>query len=330
MDAAGLIDKLSRQRVLVVGDVMLDRFIRGSVSRISPEAPVPVVSVERRSVHPGGAANVARNVAEISGEVDMVGRIGRDGNGRDLVELLEKEGVKTGGLVESATAVTSTKTRIVARQQQVVRFDEEVNEALTVADEAAVLKFLEGSEERYDCVIAEDYAKGLFTAGVVERLREIAAAGVTVTVDPCPRHPVVWSGFTAVKPNLGEACVAAGVDIQLREEDDPAAHAGLKELVGKLTGLWAPEHLVVTLGEHGMLYAAGDGVVHHVPALAHEVYDVSGAGDTAIAVFSLALAGGLGGEQATELANAAASRVVEKLGTATVTRAELAELLAVL
>ncbi|MDG2123762.1 MAG: PfkB family carbohydrate kinase, partial [Verrucomicrobiales bacterium] len=116
----------------------------------------------------------------------------------------------------------------------------------------------------------------------------------------------------------------------LREEDDPAAHAGLKELVGKLTGLWAPEHLVVTLGEHGMLYAAGDGVVHHVPALAHEVYDVSGAGDTAIAVFSLALAGGLGGEQATELANAAASKVVEKLGTATVTRAELAELLAVL
>ena len=312
-------------RTLVVGDVMLDRFVRGGVSRISPEAPVPVVEVERVSEHPGGAANVAKNLIEYTDTVAILGKVAPDASGRALERILAEQNIDTSYLVSIPDGETSTKTRVVAGHQQVVRFDQERTNALTPDEEKMVLEALSRAENNFDCIIVEDYAKGFLTESVINRLREFAAAGVVVSVDPNPRHLYKWSGFTAVKPNLHEACAATGLSVKLGKDAEPSTHDGIRDLVHKLTESGGPEHLLVTVGEHGMIYAGRDGELHHLPAKAREVFDVSGAGDTAIAVFSLALGAGLGGRDAAYWANEAASLVVGKLGTATVPLSELVE-----
>lgn len=308
---------------VVLGDVMLDRFIYGRVSRISPEAPVPVVEVSREAAYPGGAANVARNLAPFCREVHLGGLVGEDGAGLDLRRLLGQEGVGTGLLQADASHATTVKTRVIARQQQVVRVDREKPQAFGVAERRRFLENLAGQLPGTDALILEDYGKGFFTQELLDELIPLAA-GKIITVDPNPRNPLQWRGVTAIKPNRAEAFAAAG-----RPDAGPVAHpledVGLLEVGAILLERWQPECLLITLGEQGMLLLESGGGRHHFPSRVQEVFDVSGAGDTAIAVFTAALAGGGTSAEAAELSNVASGIVVEKLGTATLTRAELLE-----
>jgi rfaE bifunctional protein kinase chain/domain len=313
----------SSKRLLVIGDVMLDEFVWGKVSRISPEAPVPVVEVSKESSYPGGAANVARNLAEFTKSVRVLGVVGRDSYGGQLRGLLEEEHIRTDCLVEVSGQPTIVKTRIIARQQQVVRVDREKR----TAPDAETLRKLLGEVERVlpetDAIIFEDYGKGLITQNFKDAVCLMAQArGVPVTVDPNPSNPLDWSGATAIKPNRPEAFAAAGV---LNDDpvDDPLQDAPLLEVGKRLTDRWGVKQLLITLSEHGMILFEEGQTPYHTPTRAQEVFDVSGAGDTAISLYTLALSGGATPREAAEVANHASGIVVGKLGTATVSAEEL-------
>lgn len=312
------------KRILVIGDVMLDEFVWGTVSRISPEAPVPVVEVASQSSYPGGAANVARNLVEFTPNVRVMGAIGRDGQGLQLKELLRAEGIQTDSLVELDDWPTIVKTRIIARQQQVVRVDRERRTQIG----AEVLERIMGRVHEVltetDVVIFEDYGKGFLGQELKDRVcAEAIERGVAVCVDPNPGNPINWSGATVIKPNRGEAFAAAGIP-RSEAADDPLSDAPLLEVGRRLVKMWDVEQLLVTLGEHGMILFERGQAAYHTPTRAQEVFDVSGAGDTVIAVYALGLAVGIGARDAAELANHAAGVVVGKLGTATVSADELA------
>ncbi len=306
---------------MVLGDVMLDRFIYGKVSRISPEAPVPVVEVHREASYPGGAANVARNLAPFCREVHLGGAVGEDAAGQDLRRLLEAENVATSLLREVAGQTTTVKTRVIARQQQVVRVDRERPRQLDAASRDGFLHRLEETLPAIDALVLEDYGKGFFTQELVESIVRLAQ-GKVVTVDPNPRNPLRWEGVTAIKPNRSEAFAMAGRPDPGAEEN-PLGDGPLLEVATILLERWHPQCLLITLGEHGMLLCERNGAQHHFPSRVQEVFDVSGAGDTAVAVFTAALAGGGTPAEAAELSNLASGIVVGKLGTATLTREEL-------
>ena len=304
-------------RILVVGDLMLDEFIYGRVSRISPEAPVPVVHVERELAYPGGAANVARNLAAIGIHAELSGGIGQDPAGQKLLTLLRHGKIGTSGICRSSKFPTILKTRILARQQQVVRVDREEPAHLTPKERQAVLKKALDVLPRCDAVILEDYGKGLFDQPLVDAL--LAAAqkkGVPTAVDPNIHNPLDWHGATLVKPNRVEAFGAIGQPDSSRPEDWMAAG---EELLLR----WSCRYLLLTLGEHGMILFQPHARPFAIPSRAQEVYDVSGAGDTVISLLAAGLAAGLKGPAAAEMANLAAGVVVGKLGTATVSPAEL-------
>ncbi len=311
-----LLNRFGGLRVLVAGDLMLDEFLWGNVKRISPEAPVPVVEVTGQSFYAGGAANVARNLAEFSSGVRVMGLRGADEAGEMLERLLREAGMDVSGIVRDGERRTILKTRVVARHQQVVRIDRESNMTPTAAQTAALLRRLEEMLPELDAVILSDYAKGFLTQEFVSALGAGAARlGRIVAVDPSPRNPLQWMGVTAVKPNLKEARAAAGLG---DDADSGAAGAALLRQ-------WGTAMVLITMGEQGMeLFRAGH-APYHTPTRAREVYDVSGAGDTAIAVFTLGLAAGATPEEAAELANHASGVAVGKLGTATVTPQELLE-----
>jgi D-glycero-beta-D-manno-heptose-7-phosphate kinase len=319
-----ILDRFPSQRILVIGDVMLDEFIWGKVSRISPEAPVPVVNVTSESYYPGGAANVARNVREFTSGVSVMGLIGNDARGQQLLDLLRATGIDTAGVLSDASRFTTTKTRVIARNQQVVRVDRERNHPLTTAQTAQVMRHLDALGPQVDAVIVADYGKGFLTQPLADCMCQWAAAhGKILTVDPHPHTSLAWSGATAVKPNRAEAFLAAGLPASDAVEpvmSDEALLGAGKRLLQK----WNAASLLVTLGEQGMLLLERDAPPYHIPTRAKAVFDVSGAGDTAIAVFTLALAAGATPREAAELANCASGLVVAKLGTATVTRDELA------
>jgi rfaE bifunctional protein kinase chain/domain len=313
----GVIRRMQKLRILVIGDLMLDKFIYGKVSRISPEAPVPVVHVTHETAYPGGAANVARNLADFGIKSVVSGIIGPDTTGQSLAGLMKKSGIATSGIVRHRKHPTTVKTRVIARQQQVVRVDREVSEPVDAAHAALLLKQLRKVVPGVDAIIIEDYGKGLLTAPVVA---EIIALGrkhkKIITVDPNPNNPQDWRGVTAVKPNKGEAFTVAGVPLS----DDAKS---LGKVGAILHQRWDCPHLLITLGEHGMMLFQKKGTPYHTPTRAQEVFDVSGAGDTAIAFFTAALAAGCPGPEAAEIANHAAGVVVGKLGTATLTPEEL-------
>jgi D-glycero-beta-D-manno-heptose-7-phosphate kinase len=322
-----ILDRFPSQRILVIGDVMLDEFIWGKVSRISPEAPVPVVNVTSESYYPGGAANVARNVREFTSGVSVMGLIGNDARGQQLLDLLRATGIDTAGVLSDASRFTTTKTRVIARNQQVVRVDRERNHPLTTAQTAQVMRHLDALGPQVDAVIVADYGKGFLTQPLADCMCQWAAAhGKILAVDPHPHTSLAWSGATAVKPNRAEAFLAAGLPASDAVEpvmSDEALLGAGKRLLQK----WNAGSLLVTLGEQGMLLLERDAPPYHIPTRAKAVFDVSGAGDTAIAVFTLALAGGATPREAAEIANCASGLVVAKLGTATVTRDELASAL---
>ncbi len=312
-------------RILVVGDVMLDHFVWGNVRRISPEAPVPVVEVARETLFPGGAANVARNLSPFTKHSFIMGRVGRDGEADKLCALLNGEGVSTDTLLVDHELPTICKTRISARQQQIVRVDREVLRPLNDAELAEVETRVRAKIAGLDAIIIEDYGKGFITQPLVELLVRLAKdSGKLLTVDPSPRNPLSWNGASLVKPNRLEAFAAAGIDDR-HAAGDPAKDPQLLEVGKRLLAKWQVPHILITLGEQGMMIfsAAEPGAPHHIPTRAREVYDVSGAGDTAIALLTLALASGLSLRDAAEVANHASGIVVGKLGTATLTPQEL-------
>ena len=313
---------MSGRRVLVAGDLMLDEFIWGKVSRISPEAPVPVVAVDRETAYPGGAANVARNLREFTPYASVLGLAGEDAAGARLRALLVAGGIGTEGVV-SWSGPTTVKTRIIARTQQVVRVDRELAEPAGPAQRKALLAALEAALPQTEGVILEDYGKGMLDQELVaEIISRSRAAGCIVAVDPNAGNPLSWRGATVVKPNRQEAFAAAGIPWS-----EPVAHPledkPLLQACETLLAKWESEQLLVTLSELGMLLFTKDGGRHHTPTRAREVFDVSGAGDTAISLYTLALCAGATPLEASEIANHGSGVVVGKLGTATLTPDEL-------
>jgi D-glycero-beta-D-manno-heptose-7-phosphate kinase len=320
-----LLHEFSTKRVLVIGDLMLDEFVWGRVSRISPEAPVPVVEVIRESYYPGGAANVARNVREFTPSVFVMGLIGEDSHAQRLRELLAENGIGLEGLQNDRSFQTIVKTRIIARQQQVVRVDRERPQPLSAEAQAGFVEKVRELLPQLDAVIFEDYGKGLLQQNFVDNVTALArGAGKLVTADPNPRNRLVWRGITAVKPNRSEAFAAANLPWH-EPERDPLQDRQLLLVGAELLRTWKPDHLLVTLGEQGMILFDQENPPFHVPSRAREVYDLSGAGDTAIGLFTLALASGASAIEAAEISNHASSVVVGKLGTATLTPDELLE-----
>lgn len=324
-----ILERFSKSRILVIGDLMLDEFLWGKVTRISPEAPVPVVDVQRRASYPGGAANVARNLASLGAATGLAGVIGDDEPGRNLLALLQDEKIATASIRATSTRPTTHKTRICAitrqvhdhldieDQQQIVRVDEETRAPLDAETKRWLFDQLRQEIRAHDAVILEDYAKGLIDQELVTLvISEAKVAGKIVAIDPNPNNPLDWSGGTVLKPNRREAFEAAGLSYS---QDETA----LLQVAAVLQKKHVTRQLLITLGEAGMLLLEEGQKPYHTPTRAQEVFDVSGAGDTAIAAFTLALAAGANGIEAAEIANHAAGVVVGKLGTATLTVDEL-------
>ena len=318
-----ILDRASSRRITVIGDLMLDEFVWGKVGRISPEAPVPVVEVAGESFYPGGAANVARNLREFVDRVAITGLLGKDHTGQQLQELLAEQKIDVSQLLEDESFRTILKTRIIARQQQVVRVDRE--QLITLSNEQVqrVVTGVRQSLGDIDAIIFEDYGKGFLSTAMVSQIAaEASSAGKIIAADPNPRHLIDWRGATVVTPNRAEAFFAAG--IRGRDADTaPPDDVDLRRAGETLLQRWETKHVLVTLGEHGMMLFRQNERPHYIPTKARQVFDVSGAGDTAIALFTLGLVCGATPIEAAEIANHGSAVVVSKLGTATVTRDEL-------
>jgi rfaE bifunctional protein kinase chain/domain len=303
--------------ILVVGDLMLDEFIWGHVSRISPEAPVPVVQVRERTWTAGGAANTAANVRTLGGRVALAGVLGDDAGGRRTRDILAGQGVDTSAVVADANRPTTTKTRVVAHSQQVVRIDEEKPGAIAPATEVELFDVIaEQLKTARGCVVS-DYGKGVVTPGLCGRVIEAAAdLGVPVVIDPKGTDYAKYRGATLVKPNQLEAGQVLNRTLSTTADVD-AAGAELLEFLGPKSAV------LITRGSAGMsLFERGSETVH-VPAQAREVYDVTGAGDTVAGTLALTLAAGGTLPDACRLASLAAAVVVGKVGTATCSVEEL-------
>jgi D-beta-D-heptose 7-phosphate kinase/D-beta-D-heptose 1-phosphate adenosyltransferase len=311
-----LVGAFAGKHILIVGDVMLDEYVWGKVRRISPEAPVPVVEVERRSYRPGGAANTAANALSLGGRVLLGSVAGVDRAGDRLREVLETGGAEIHGLLGDPARLTTTKTRIIAHSQQVVRLDDEHRDPLPAALEDALVAWAEAHRSRADVFVLSDYAKGVVTPGLAQRFIALARqAGKPVLVDPKGTDFLKYRGATLVKPNLNE--VERFLNRELHGEAD-VLEAG-RRLVECLHGT----AILVTQGAQGMtLFREGRTPVH-IASAARSVFDVTGAGDTVASTLALALAVGASLEQAAALATRAAGIVVGKVGTAQVTPAEL-------
>ncbi|HTZ55526.1 MAG TPA: D-glycero-beta-D-manno-heptose-7-phosphate kinase [Candidatus Acidoferrum sp.] len=314
-DARALVARMRGRTILVVGDLMIDEWIWGAVTRISPEAPVPVVAVTDHSFTLGGAGNVANNLVALGARVEFVGTVGEDAFATDVRRMLREESVDDRGVFAVSDRPTTRKTRIVAHNQQVVRADWEDAAPLGPSDRARITAYVRDRAAACDAVILSDYAKGLLSTEVVEAAR----ACPLVLADPKPQNLELFAGVTCVAPNVHEAEAASGIKIT----DD----ASLERVGARLLEQLHVKYVVITRGEAGMSLFGSQGERLTIPSVARKVFDVSGAGDTVIAVLSLALAGGAPIERAMQLANFAAGAVVEKLGTATASGDEIIALI---
>lgn len=305
--------------VLVLGDLMMDKYIYGDVHRISPEAPVPVLSVSGERNVAGGAANVALNAAGLHAKVIIAGVIGWDSTGEELLKLISTAGVCHDAVVYDRARPTTCKTRVVCGNHQIVRLDDEVSEGICVATASELLAKVNALLERVDAVILSDYSKGVLARDLPQTvIRECSLRKIPVLVDPKRRDYTVYQRATCITPNLKEfhdALEFVGIEDKLIHSSAPKLRQHVKA-----------DFLLVTQGAEGMTLASDTSIVH-LPAMAEEVFDVSGAGDTVIATFGTALASGLPAESAVELANAAASVVVRHSGTAPIQWVELYELI---
>jgi len=302
---------------------MLDEFVWGRVSRISPEAPVPVVEVQAESSYPGGAANVARNLRPFCAGVLLCGAVGEDPFAAKLRGLLSDEGIETRALVATPEIPTIVKTRIIARQQQVVRVDREKNRGPIAGVTARAVELITELMPAVDGVILEDYGKGFLCQSLKDRVCGLAREHEKfLTADPNPGNLVDWSGVDLLKPNRSEAFAMAG-RMDPGSAEDPLSDAALLDVGSLLLQKWGLNGLLVTLGEHGMILFEKEAPPYHTPTKAREVFDVSGAGDTAIALYTLAICAGATPHEAAEISNHASGVVVAKLGTATLVADEL-------
>lgn len=309
------------KRVLIVGDLMLDEYIWGEVNRISPEAPVPVVRIRSESFRLGGAANVARNVKALEGEPILVGVAGEDRAGGQLRATLQEEGISHEGVIIAPSRPTTIKTRIIAHHQQVVRTDREEISEIPDSLVEKILDRFRAEIHSVNGVIFSDYGKGVLRDDLLrEMVRLSRTAGRFVAVDPHANHYMGYRGVTVITPNHHEAGQAFGREI-VDEKSLLEVGWGLKKKIGV-------ESVLITLGERGMALFEEGGDVTHFPTVARDVYDVTGAGDTVVAVLAVAREAGATMREATALANHAAGRVVAVLGTAAVTRDELIQAMA--
>ena len=318
-----ILSAATKTRVLVVGDVMLDQFIWGGVSRISPEAPVPVVDFERESFMPGGAANVARNLTALDVPAELFGAIGSDDAAKQLQRLLLEQKIGCTGLVANSSRHTSVKTRVVAHKQQIVRIDRETRSGLDGAISGQLLNALKSDLKNADAVIVGDYGKGVVTQPLLNEIKSLChARGIWLSLDPKPVHHLNLSNLSLITPNRKEAFELANLPDETRNKN-PFADKNLMQVAERLLRELNPALLLITLGELGMLLCQRGQKPFHIPTVAQEVFDVSGAGDTVIAIFTLAVAAGASPVEAAILSNHAAGIVVGKIGTATTSAEEL-------
>ena len=322
-----IVDKFRDMRIAVVGDLMLDVYIWGKTSRISPEAPVPIVQVKKKSCCLGGAANVMRNVVTLGGKVKAYGIIGDDSDGDEMKRLFENYSIDPASLSVDKSRRTTKKQRIIASAQQLLRVDFEDTEKLDDIIRQKIIIELKKliDSKAVDAIIFEDYGKGVLNE---EMLNQIIACAreknIITSLDPKPGHLLKVKGLTVMKPNRSEAFAITGTFSKgngMAVEDDKQLHAVAAQLLDE----WEPDYLIISLAAQGMALFRKDAEMVVIPTKAREVYDVSGAGDTVIAAFTLALSTGADPVEAAEIANHAAGIVVGKVGTVTVSKDELLE-----
>ncbi len=328
-----IIRRFNKANILVIGDLILDEYIWGNVERISPEAPVPVVWANRRTYVPGGAANVANNIRSLDGKVYLLGVTGKDKNRGVLLSELKKRKIPIEGIFIESLRHTTLKTRIIAGHQQVVRVDWEHTEALSKALNEKILRFIQKNINKFDAIIIEDYGKGVINMHLLEELISLACVHKKIiTVDPKEEHFQYYRGVSSITPNRKELENAIR-NLKIKDTTnrfkinsdrlftDRQIDSAAKEILSYLD----LESLLLTLGEYGMRLFEKNGRITNIPTVAQEVFDVSGAGDTVIATFTLGLCAGASQLEAAHIANYAAGIVVGKIGTATTTRKELTE-----
>ncbi len=315
-------DKFKDVRILVIGDIIIDHFIWGSVSRISPEAPVPVVNVTRENLLLGGAANVLNNLYALGAGGTLCGIIGTDIMGDRVLEILSSLKSPNSGIIKVEDRPTTKKTRIIAQSQQVVRFDREKTGPPEEMDSDRIRDFITEHLDEFTAVIVSDYSKGMISPDLMDHLRKkinSMPSKIPIVVDPKPRNSERFRGASIITPNNHEAELMSGIEIKDNDSLNDAAAKLLRDL--------QCEAILITRGEAGMALLEKDRELFTIPTVAKEVYDVTGAGDTVAATLTLGLASGLDYAEAAALANYAAGIVVGKVGTATATINELLEVI---
>ena len=314
--AVAILNNFKKASVLVIGDLVMDHFVWGKVRRISPEAPVPVVEVSSESFMLGGAANVVNNIHSLGGKVLVCGVVGRDEMGKKLIHELRLKGISSDGVIVEDGRPTSVKTRVIAHSQQVVRFDREKKDKVHMDTVKTIMDYVSEKINSFDSIIISDYAKGVISEELVEEVIALAKKkDKPIAVDPKVGHFDFYKYATIVTPNNDEASKASGIEI---ENEASLLRAG-EVLLNKL----GSDAVLITRGEHGMSLFENNGEITHIPTVAKEVYDVSGAGDTVIGTVALSMASGASLKEAAVISNFAAGIVVGKIGTATVTPKEL-------
>jgi D-beta-D-heptose 7-phosphate kinase/D-beta-D-heptose 1-phosphate adenosyltransferase len=310
------IQNFHKANVLVIGDIIADHYIWGRVERISPEAPVPIVDVQKESYMLGGAGNVANNILSLDGRVKICGVVGNDEMGRWINHELRQQSVNTDGIVVEDARPTTRKTRVVAHSQHVVRFDHENKGDISSQAQDIIIEYIGNHLKDIRVLVISDYAKGVVTRHLTKRVLELSIENnIPVVVDPKMKHFDYYTGATVITPNTNEASAASGIHIQ---NDESLCRAG--EILLKQSGAAA---ILITRGEHGMSLFEKGGIATHIPSVARDVYDVTGAGDTVVSTLALSLAAGATLKEASRLANYAAGIVVGIVGTATVSRKQL-------
>jgi rfaE bifunctional protein kinase chain/domain len=328
-----IVSNFPKAKILVVGDLILDEYIWGDVERISPEAPVPVVWAKKRTFVPGGAANVANNIRALDGAVTVVGVIGQDKNTQYLLSALKQRGISAGGIFSEAKRPTTVKTRIIAGHQQMIRLDWEEVGPISLKSNRKILQFIKNNIKKFDAIIIEDYGKGVINQHLLEELVALAReAKKIINVDPKEDHFQYYRGTSAITPNRKELENAIR-NLKIKDttntfklsSDRLFSDKDLIRAGSHILRYLDLDSILVTLGEQGMRLFERSGKITHIPTVAQEVFDVSGAGDTVIATFTLGRSCGATRLEAAHLANFAAGIVVGKVGTATVSRKELIE-----
>jgi D-beta-D-heptose 7-phosphate kinase/D-beta-D-heptose 1-phosphate adenosyltransferase len=315
------VDRFSETEVLVVGDVMLDEFIWGRVDRISPEAPVPVVEVTRETSLLGGAANTINNIVSAGGRARLIGVVGQDRQGGQVVRMLEKLGVDASGVVRDPERPTTRKTRVVAHAQQVVRFDRETKKPLSEQIRNKIFAALAEAAGKVKAVIISDYGKGLVSAELIEKVHQVfTGPNRIVAVDPKVQNFHLYRRVTVITPNHHEAAQGSGIAIASEKDLVRAGHKIIQDL--------DCESVLITRGEQGMTLFEKNRPPAHIPTVAREIYDVTGAGDTVIAIMTLGRAAGLSRLESAILANFAAGIVVGEVGTSAVSAEKLKDIVA--